>query len=399
MATNELILNPFLKYRFYEDDQKNQLLAFSAPKKQAGVQLFEFQREEHPALYDLFVDLTNTSLNFLDVEEDLSGTDRDLLINHSVLLSNDEVPHPPLFACYLDEIAADVSDDAPDLIANPHLFYEEATDFNAMIKRRFYGLVPNTPVAWVTDAEGTGISPGYWLRGEFAEIVPQLKAGEKPQIELTDRQTTVLRQAKILVEPDYLEKRRREWSEQISNAAAFFQREKYTSLRQILPFEQLEAIREYFRQLQAEGFMQFNDKQVNLRFAAHNDALSRYFHEQLAGLISRIAGETVKPSYVYSARYIEDAVLEAHTDRPQCEFTMSMQIDYFPSLKADEPSPWALCVDDLRGEKVAVHLASGDGMIYKGCELVHYRDALFKGHKSTSIFFHFVPEGFEGSLD
>jgi len=46
-----------------------------------------------------------------------------------------------------------------------------------------------------------------------------------------------------------------------------------------------------------------------------------------------------------------------------------------------------------------VYLSNGDAVIYKGCELVHYRYPLADGCASTSLFMHYVPVDFGGDLD
>lgn len=396
-----MILNPYIYCDFVLDAEGKEALKIYAPKKNTAAQLTEFRREEHQELYDLFFELQETSFNFLDVDEDLTAEQQELLARHNVLLEPEEVSGAVLFACQLHEITAEseeLSATAADLIVNPNFVFEEAKDFDALMARRIYAMLTVSGIGWVTDA-GTGIRLGYWLNDEFDNLLRNFKAGESPRIDLTAEQIKILRAAKILVEPDYIEKREREWQRQIEQAADEIQTNRYTALQGILPPEQIAAIHNYFDNLRREGFMRFNDTQVKRRYALHNDLLSRYLHQQLAPLVSRVARETVKPSYAYSATYIEDAELEPHTDRPQCEFTMSMQIGYKPELKTGELSPWALSLDDLNEKKIDYHLACGDGVIYKGCELVHYRAPLFAGHESTSVFFHFVHEGFEGALD
>jgi len=41
----------------------------------------------------------------------------------------------------------------------------------------------------------------------------------------------------------------------------------------------------------------------------------------------------------------------------------------------------------------------GDGLLYRGQYVPHYRDALPAGHTSTSLLFHYVDYQFDGSLD
>jgi hypothetical protein len=47
---------------------------------------------------------------------------------------------------------------------------------------------------------------------------------------------------------------------------------------------------------------------------------------------------------------------------------------------------------------VAADLAVGDFLLYRGRELVHYRDELPAEHRSTSLLFLYVPDGYSGQL-
>ena len=44
-------------------------------------------------------------------------------------------------------------------------------------------------------------------------------------------------------------------------------------------------------------------------------------------------------------------------------------------------------------------LQVGDGLVYSGTDLWHWRDALPPGQRAIVCFFHFVPGDFAGSLD
>jgi hypothetical protein len=122
----------------------------------------------------------------------------------------------------------------------------------------------------------------------------------------------------------------------------------------------------------------------------------RFFHHQLTATMSAVAGEPVKPSYVYMGAYQGGATLEKHTDRPQCDFSLTFCLDYSPEPKLE--TPWPIQLHPASG-KVTVYQAIGDGLFYRGCQVPHSRDTLPEGHSSTSIFFHYVREDFEGTLD
>ena len=89
-------------------------------------------------------------------------------------------------------------------------------------------------------------------------------------------------------------------------------------------------------------------------------------------------------------------MLAKHTDREQCEFSLTLCLDYAPEPRC--ATPWPLACTRNRGRS-AVFQAIGDALLYRGCQLPHSRDGLPEGHTSTSIFFHYVRQDFTGSLD
>src|SRR5436190_6102672 len=163
----------------------------------------------------------------------------------------------------------------------------------------------------------------------------------------------------------------------------------------IHPFH-LAALRRYYRQLIRTRQISLGDEQSPRRYAAHNESVARFFHHQLTSSVAAIAGEPVNPSYVYVGSYQSGAELEKHTDREQCEFSISLCLDYWPEPQNE--TPWPLKLQTDSGE-VAVFQGIGDGLVYRGPEVPHWRDRLPDGHTSTSIFFHYVAADFAGPLD
>src|SRR5262249_28985914 len=133
-----------------------------------------------------------------------------------------------------------------------------------------------------------------------------------------------------------------------------------------------------------------------LRVVRHNDPLAGVFHRQLAPLVSALAGRPLKPSYSYVASYEPGALLRVHRDRAQCEYSLSILIDFVP-----EPAlaaPWPLHLFDGAG-RVTLFQALGDAVLYRGREILHYRDAFLSGQVSTSMLLHYVPTSFSDSLE
>ncbi len=191
-------------------------------------------------------------------------------------------------------------------------------------------------------------------------------------------------------------RRQREWDDAVRKAAPSFREKGYAPLGGLIHPFHVAALRRYYRYLIRTGAMNLGDRQSPRRYAAYNDPVARFFHQQIAGTLSAVAGEPVKPSYVYCASYLSGAELKRHTDREQCDFSVTLCLDFSP-----EPvlaTPWPIRLDTSNGA-VAVHQAIGDALGYRGTRLPHYRDVLGEGQTSTSIFFHYVAADFIGTLD
>ena len=56
---------------------------------------------------------------------------------------------------------------------------------------------------------------------------------------------------------------------------------------------------------------------------SHASQVSRLVHEDLTPLVSLLAGRAVAPTYTYFSGYVAGSELPLHTDRDDCEYTVS----------------------------------------------------------------------------
>jgi hypothetical protein len=250
-------------------------------------------------------------------------------------------------------------------------------------------------IAWVRDL-ATGTNMPFALGPELSAIAHELMHRPAAIANLPQNLRTLFNRAQILVCAESLLCRRRTWSPIAQLCCAKFLQNGYTPVPGLIHPFHLAVLRRYYRRQIRKGAVRLGDDQSSRRYIAHNDPVARFFHFQLAQCVSKLVGKPVKPSYVYMAAYQPGARLEKHTDREQCAFSITLCVDYSP-----EPAlatPWPLYLETPRGT-VTVYQALGDGLLYRGCELPHYRRTLAQGHTSTSIFFHYVAEDFSGPLD
>ncbi|HTS08872.1 MAG TPA: hypothetical protein VMP68_25100 [Candidatus Eisenbacteria bacterium] len=309
------------------------------------------------------------------------------------------------FYCLLDELPLHlvprqarkllscVPDDRSSLILNPECQLHPPGNFPSEInvsEELRSAFADQSTIAWVRSCYGSMLP--FWLGPKSEAIVNELRSGESIPPSTSKEMIAVLKSAGILILKENKPERH---SDTVSNFSALFQSEGYAPLPSLLHPFHVAALRRYYRSLIRSGQIHLGDAQSALRYVVHNEPVARFFHQQLTGMISNVAGEPLKPSYVYLASYLAGAELEKHTDREQCEFSITMCLDFSP--EPDLATPWPICLQTSTGT-VAVHQALGDGLAYRGTRLPHFRHPLGTGRTSTSIFFHYVAADFKGPL-
>lgn len=315
------------------------------------------------------------------------------------------------YSCFLDEQPSELnlrgagrtlqpSADGAGLTVNSSFRYQPGSNPPIEILQRVLPLdsfLCGYPIAWVEDP-GTNIWSPFWARGEWVEVLQSLRPGQPAPSGMSPAVRRTLTEAHILVPGTYEESTRARWQDTCRSACAQYQAEGYAVVHGMIDPLHISAMRRYYRAIVAQGGLPLGDSQVPGRYVVHSEVLASFFHPQLESLVSRVAGEPVKPSYVYFASYRPGAALAKHVDRAQCQFSISLLADYVP--ESEGPCGWPLYMEypNVPDSVRAADLAVGDGVFYKGRELLHSRQPLPEGHQSTSLFLHYVPKDFAGDL-
>lgn len=320
---------------------------------------------------------------------------------------------PARFHCLLDELPLHLipqqdrrrsgfpHDSIEPLFLNPHCDLLPAGQIPVELKQRpdllgnFYLQEEALTVAWVRDPITRALLP-FWLGKRLEKIVGHLQPGE-PVPESAPADTKLLLAACRILISDAAEKRRAAiWSEILNERGRYFRNKDYAPVSNLIHPFHVAALRRYYRHQIRRGAITLGDNQSSRRYVAHNDSVARFFHQQITSAVRTIVGEPIKPSYVYLASYLAGAELKKHIDRAQCEFSVTLCLDFSP-----EPglaTPWPIRLDTSQGS-VTVYQGVGDGLVYRGTQVPHSRNVLARGYTSTSIFFHYVPADFGGSLE
>ena len=235
--------------------------------------------------------------------------------------------------------------------------------------------VPNANIIWGCEAGS---------RLPFATVVPENKINE---LDLNPDSTS----SKSLVK-----KQRTQWKQKIDLARVNFKRQAYVKIEDIISSKQQLTLQRHMRELVSHHYFgPLNDGQVERRMGIHNESVTAALHLRLTKLVGIITGEDLKPSYAYLGCYLDGAELKPHTDRPQCQFNLSIVFD-MSDEQGQMPEPWPIFLKK-NNKTTAVNLAIGSGLLYRGTELEHWREPLPKGQRAIVCFYHFVKKTFKGS--
>lgn len=115
---------------------------------------------------------------------------------------------------------------------------------------------------------------------------------------------------------------------------------------------------------------------------------SLHQHPDFIKLASDMAGRPLKPSYNFASMYNQDGVCPLHTDRPQCQFTIDLQVE--------SDGTWPIYIEEKPYE-----LKDGEALCYSGTGQPHYRKSMKEDGTCKSmnlVFFHFVPVEWMGAI-
>jgi len=126
----------------------------------------------------------------------------------------------------------------------------------------------------------------------------------------------------------------------------------------------------------------WNDAQFSNTYSCYADFVMETLLLKLLPIVEKHTNLKLVPTYSYTRLYKTGDELKRHKDRPSCEVSITLNLggdnwDIFlePSGKTNQKG-------------IAVSLEVGDLLIYKGCELEHWREK-FKGKICGQVFLHY----------
>ncbi len=137
----------------------------------------------------------------------------------------------------------------------------------------------------------------------------------------------------------------------------------------------------------------YNDGQVPNTYSCYGDTAMETLLLRVKPVMEDLTKLKLTETYSYARIYKKGDILKKHKDRPSCEISTTMNLggDEWPIFI--EPNKNVGVIDekgytpgDTKGQKVI--LKPGDMLVYRGCDLEHWREK-FEGDHCVQVFLHY----------
>ena len=133
-----------------------------------------------------------------------------------------------------------------------------------------------------------------------------------------------------------------------------------------------------------------SDEQVQGAHSVYSDTLMETVLHFLHSHMEKYTGYELCPTYSYYRVYRPGMTLDRHKDRPSCEISTTVCFGHNYMNKLDYK--WSMYVKNSKNQETRIDQNPGDLLIYKGCEIEHWRDPFDAPDNSYQVqgFFHFI---------
>lgn len=154
----------------------------------------------------------------------------------------------------------------------------------------------------------------------------------------------------------------------------------YKVIKNFLTKEEIDLLTHYTRLKHRTNFDSFDLEQSDQGDTMYyGDPVTDALLITKKTLMEKETGLKLLPTYTFWRMYTYYADLKKHRDRPSCEYSVTVKIN---SCGVS----WPIFMES---SGTGIDLENGDAVIYRGCELEHWREN-FKGDWHAQTFLHYV---------
>lgn len=173
----------------------------------------------------------------------------------------------------------------------------------------------------------------------------------------------------------------------MSNPEKFAQ-QKYLALKNLIPLDLCRVITKYaLLKEETEFTPESAGEQVENAHSVYSDTLMETMLHFIHPHMEKNTGLSLCPTYTYYRVYRPGMELKKHLDRESCEISTTVCFGFNYTDKSPDYR-WGMYVEPNN----LILQNPGDLIVYKGCEVTHWREPFDAGPKSYQVqaFFHYI---------
>jgi len=166
-----------------------------------------------------------------------------------------------------------------------------------------------------------------------------------------------------------------------------FKEKGYVHLKDFLHKDSCKELTNELKRLVSEN-KTVKDEQCPKSQAIHGTVTFDKLLEDLTPHFEQASGLKLFPTYSYARLYnAQDEELKVHRDRPACEISATLTLDF-------EGDVWPIFMgaNEDKSEATEVKMEIGDAVMYRGCDIYHWREAYKEGKWQAQVFLHYVDQ-------
>lgn len=159
----------------------------------------------------------------------------------------------------------------------------------------------------------------------------------------------------------------------------------YAVVKNFLDPQSVDTVSRYMEYVLKQGGLYLDDHKTVRSYARYADPLIETILQNSLPHVEEVTGKKLFPTYSFARVYLDSDFLAPHTDRPSCEYSVTVNV-------ACMGKPWPIYMKPNGREPTAFYLDPGDAVVYKGCEVVHWREKANGTEVTAQFMLHYVDQ-------
>lgn len=144
-----------------------------------------------------------------------------------------------------------------------------------------------------------------------------------------------------------------------------------------------QTVSRYMEYALKQNAMPRDDRVEAPSYARYGDPLTETILFNSLQHVEEITGKELYPAYSFSRIYVQGDELKPHIDRPSCEISLTVNV-------ATKGKLWPIWMHVPGKEPISMTLEPGDAVVYKGCEVKHWREKAVDTDVNAQFMLHYV---------